>query len=319
MLPRVPPFRGAQVATGVVVLTTLAVLLELRMRWSPAGHLAMSGGLAAVFWALVIGTPPAEGRARPWLAALCLSAVGLLAVAGGHFVDVLGGDGFYGVGGEDQARDTLLGALLVGATAAWCARRRAAASCALLTGLAGVVAVVELAEWVAEPSMETFRWLLLGTAVVLLLATLATRDRRPQHAAQYANAGGIAVAAIGVRALTIAVLGGLGAAFGESAGEAAGIGLGTGWELVLLAAGFGLLAYGAVDGQRGPVVVGLLDLALFVISATEPRGSFTGWPIFLAAAGLVFLVIGLRPTTPAPPEPGFDAEPPPPIEVGGWR
>lgn len=315
MLPRVPPFRGAQVATGVVVLTTLAVLLELRMRWAPGGHLAATGGLALLVWALVLGTPPAEGRARPWLAALCLSAVGLLGVAGGHLVDVLGGDGFYGVDGPHQARDTVFGALLVGVAAAWCSRRRAAASCALLAGLAGVVAVVELAEWVGSPSMETFRWLLLGCAVVLLLCTLASRDRRPLHAAQYANAGGIAVAAIGVRALVLGFFEG----FSEDVDGGAGIlHLGTGWELVLLAAGFGLLAYGAVDGQRGPVVVGLVDLGLFVVAATVPEGSFWGWPVFLAAAGLVFLVIGLRPTTPAPPEPLY-GDPPPPIEVRPLR
>ena len=77
--------------------------------------------------------------------------------------------------------------------------------------------------------------------------------------------------------------------------------------------GFGLLAYGAVDRQRGPVLVGLLVLATWVASASTGDDSLLGWPVVLAAAALFMLVIGLRPTTPAPPDPleddGRDPEP----------
>jgi hypothetical protein len=90
--------------------------------------------------------------------------------------------------------------------------------------------------------------------------------------------------------------------------------LGTGWELALIAAGFGLMAYGAVDGHRGPVVFGLVNATIFV-QAVAVTGGFGGWPVVLLVGGLGLLAIGLRPTTPAPPEPGLGTEPPPPIDV----
>jgi hypothetical protein len=316
MLVRVPQFRGAQVAAGVVVLTTLALLLEVRMgQWSPGAHLVCSGGLGVLVWTLVIGTPPAEGRPRPWLGALCLSAVALLVVSVGHVVDLLGSSGFYDAGrGDNPARTITLSALVVCAAATWCARARAAAACALVAGVAGTVALLEFADWIANPGLTTARWLLVFAAFVLLVLTLVQRDSTPAHAAQWANAGGLAIAVIGL----VAAFDSFFASIFSFAGDARapqGLQLGTGWELLLLAAGFGLMAYGAIDGQRGPVVVGLLNTALFVAAAALPEHDFVGWPIFLLAAGLGLLVIGLRPTTPAPPEPGGDVEPPPPIDV----
>lgn len=313
MLLRIPPFRGAQVAAGVVVLTVLVLLLELRMTWSPAGHLAAVAAVAVPVWVLLAATPPAEGRARPWLSALCLSAVGLLAVALGHVIDILGGDGFYG--GADPG-DVALGGLVVGVAATWCLRARGAASCALIAGLAGTTALLAGAEWVGDPSDRLLRWLLLASAVVLLVLTLAHRDRRHLVAAQFANAGGLAVAAIALPTV-------LGTAFALVLGGPDArpdvAPLATGWEIVLMAAGFGMLAYGAVDGERGPVVVGVIDLALFVASTMTPHDDLVGWPLFLLLAGAAFLVIGLRPTTPAPPEPGIDVEPLPPVDVRPLR
>ena len=202
MLVRVPQFRGAQVAAGVVVLTTLALLLEVRMgQWSPGAHLVCSGGLGLLVWVLVIGTPPAEGRPRPWLGALCLSAVALLVVSLGHLVDLFGTNDFYGAGGGgNSARTATLTALVVCGAATWCARQRAAAACALVAGVAGTIALLELADWIADPGLTAVRWLLVFAAFVLLVLTLVQRDSTPAHAAQWANAGGLAIAAIGIEA-----------------------------------------------------------------------------------------------------------------------
>jgi hypothetical protein len=63
------------------------------------------------------------------------------------------------------------------------------------------------------------------------------------------------------------------------------------------------------------VAVGLLNLATFVLAVSLPGGGFAGWPVALLLAGLALLATGLRPTTPAPPEPGSDEDPPPAIEV----
>jgi hypothetical protein len=306
MLLRVPPFRGAQVGTGAVVLTTLVALLQLRMGgWSAGAHLACAAGLGAIVWTLVIGTPPAEGQARPWLAALCLSAVLLLVLALGRIVELAGDDGFFGIDGGSGA-GLALSAPVVCLAAAWCARRRNVASCALVAGVAGTGGLVALASWIGDPSLATIRWLLALAAFVLLVLTLVARDNRPEHGAQLANAGGLAVAAIG----QTAGFGPLGLFFLVPEGTR----LGTGWELVVLAAGFGLMAYGAVDGHRGPVVLGISNVAIFVAAASL-TGGFAGWPVVLLVAGVGLLAVGLRPTTPAPPEPGSDADPPPAIEV----
>ncbi len=309
-LLRVPEFRGAQVGAGVVVLTVLAVLLEARMPWSPGVFLACNAALGLLVWALVIGTPPAEGAARPWLAALCLSALALLGLTLGHLADVLGSDGTYGAEEDDIPHRALVISLLVLCLAAtWCARRRGAASCALVAAIVGVAALLLAADWVADPSVQTMRWLLAFSAFVLLVLTIAQRDGNPEHAAQLANAGGLATAAIGQSA-------GIGPAtllfflFFEEEPH-----LATGWQLLVLAAGFGLMAYGAVDGHRGPVVIGLVNIAIFVAAAALGDNDFVGWPLVLLLGGLAFLVIGLRPTTPAPPEPGSGEDLPPPIEV----
>jgi len=49
------------------------------------------------------------------------------------------------------------------------------------------------------------------------------------------------------------------------------------------------------------VVIGIANLVAFTLLATE--GNLGGWPILLAIAAGALLVIGLRPSTPLPPEP----------------
>ena len=149
------------------------------------------------------------------------------------------------------------------------------------------------------------RLLLLVMAVGLALAAVSRRDRRPTHAAQLANAGGVALAAIAAGPLAAGLLRGA-IARGRRRGPHLGAvpAVGWGWEVPLLIGGFGLLAYGAVDRQRGPVLVGLLGAGGFVASsAGDGRQTLLGWPVVLAVAAAFMLVVGLRPTTPAPPEP----------------
>jgi Sec-independent protein secretion pathway component TatC len=79
-----------------------------------------------------------------------------------------------------------------------------------------------------------------------------------------------------------------------------------GWKLYLIAVGLGLVAYGAVDRERGPAYVGLAVLAAFVILTGPPvsaRGTLVGWPGLLLVVGGAGLAIGLRPRRPLPPEP----------------
>ena len=86
----------------------------------------------------------------------------------------------------------------------------------------------------------------------------------------------------------------------------------SGWELLLLGAGWGLIAYAGVDREPGPGYLGFFVLASFVLIAgpdvTDP--SILGWPlVLLLLAGGVLLVIGLRPRRELPPEPGPEETP----------
>lgn len=292
-----------------MVLTVLVVLLQVRMGWSAGGLLALALGAAVAVGALVAGCPR---ESRPYVSAIVTAELVLIALALARFGQVIGIDG--PIGGAGAVTWKLV---VLGAAAAVLARTYDAAASTLVAGLALAFVPLMLARWVADPSGGVQRLLLLVMAVGLALATTARRDRRPTHAAQLANAGGVALAAIAIGPLAFGVnavvreLGALGD--GGLIGPGAG-GLGWGWELPLLVGGFGLLAYGAVDRQRGPVLVGLLVLVSFVASAAgDGSGSVLGWPLVLAVAAAFMLVVGLRPTTPAPPDPlEHEAEQPPP-------
>ncbi len=304
---RVPFFRGDQVAAGVVVLTALVVLLQARMDWPAGAHLGAAGA-ALAGTAVVLSGCPREARA--FVTAIVTSALILLLLALARFGEVLGVDG--PVGGPGALTWKLV---VLGLTGAALARIYDAAAATLLASLSLAFVPLAFFGWVSDPAGGVERLLLLVMAVGLALAAVTRRDRRPAHAAQLANAGGVALAAIGAAPVVSALL-----ALLRSTGEfqLAGVNadVGWGWELPLLVGGFGLLAYGAVDRQRGPVLVGLLVLTSWAASAAAGSGSLLGWPIVLALAAAFMLGVGLRPTTPAPPDPlGDGVEPPAPLPL----
>lgn len=307
---RVPPFRGDQVAAGVVALTALVVLLQLRMDWGPGGQLAAAAAATAALGVLVAACPR---EPRPYVTAIVTSGLIALALALGRLGEVLGVDGL--VGGPGALTWKLVA---LGGTAAALARVYDAAAATLVAGLALAFVPLAFSAWVTDPAPGVERLLLLLMALGLALAAVTRRDRRPTHAAQLANAGGVALAAMAAGPLVAAVFSvvaqlGPGLLFGAFSVRE---GIGWGWELPMLIGGFGLLAYGAVDRQRGPVLVGLLVLASWASSAAAGGdGSLLGWPIVLALAAVVMLAIGLRPTTPAPPDPLDDVEPAAPLPL----
>jgi hypothetical protein len=104
------------------------------------------------------------------------------------------------------------------------------------------------------------------------------------------DAGGLAVAGIGAMALDIFDL-------GQS--SLPGI-----WEVVLLGAGFGLVAFGALDRSPGPAYLGVLNLILFIFAvAAGGDETLFWWPLTLIVIGAVMVLAGLRPRRPLPPEP----------------
>ena len=131
------------------------------------------------------------------------------------------------------------------------------------------------------------RWVFLAYAGGLLFASLALREPARRHAEVLCDAGGLAVAAIAIQPYSTGIPTPDLSAF---------------WELVLLAAGLGLVAFGALDRSPGPAYVGVLNLILFIVSAASGT-TLLVWPLFLLVGGVIMVAAGLRPRRPLPPEP----------------
>jgi peptidoglycan/LPS O-acetylase OafA/YrhL len=184
---------------------------------------------------------------------------------------------------------------VAGALAAWPAFARRSALCLLMAAILAGLVLAFLVRWVFDPgSAAPYRWLLLAYAGGLVLGSLAVRDTLPRHAEQLIEAAGLAIAAIGVAAILASPVG-----LQRAVQLLPGF-----WEVVLLAAGFGLLAYGALERSPGPAYLGALNTALF-IAAVFPSGEPTlyWWPLVLILVGGALLAAGLRPRRPLPPEP----------------
>jgi hypothetical protein len=315
-LLRPKPFRGDVIAAGVVVLVTLVYVVVARFHdaWGPGAHLAY----ATVAWSLVTAMAllaPTEGEApRAYQSVLYVASFALVAVSLVQLGAVLGSDGAFDTAG---GATWLLAALAAYALAF--AVNRNSAVCTLLGALAAGGATLAAVQWIWHPDgFSTARWILLGLALVYGFAAIGQRDRRPRHGVALIDAAGIAV---GVIALSLVVgplfLGAL--SFGEGFNTQPVTGVAWGWELLILAAGFGLIAYSSVDRQPGPAYLGVLNLAAFAVitslGVSRDGATLLGWPIALALIAAGLLVIGLRPTTPAPPPPDIDAPEAPPLPL----
>ncbi|QEC48175.1 hypothetical protein FSW04_11750 [Baekduia soli] len=287
------------------MLTTLVWVVEVRFdrAWGAGAHLAY----AAVAWAFVATLAllaPMEGPSpRAYQSALYVAAVALALAALGNLASLLGSDGLTSAG----TATWVLG--LVAAQALVFAVGRTSAVAALLAALAGSAALVALAAWTLHPGAGTFRWVLLGIMAVLTLAAVSQRDRHRRHGVALVDAAGIAALAIALTFLAppLLLIGGRQAPAGW------------GWELLIAAAGFGLIAYSSVDRQPGPAYLGVANLVAFTVmtsgGVSRSGATLVGWPIALALIAVVLLVVGLRPTTPAPPPPDADAPEPPPLPL----
>lgn len=291
------PHRGDLIAAGAVPLALGVLLINVRFggQWSNGILLV----LTALACALVLGMgllAPLEGeRPRAYqqvllLAGLLLGFVALLRVA-----RVLGVARPLGNSGAD----TWIFAL-VAAGAAWIARTRRSAICALIAALAAIVTAVAFVDWAFAPTgPATFRWLLLALAIVLVLIALARRDVERRESVYLIDAAGVAILVLGLSFIgaLLRVLTFLGVSGATPGG---------GWKLVLLAAGLGLVAYAAVDREPGPAYLGGLVLLLFVLLAGLPGAggaSLWFWPLVLLLVGGAAIGAGLRPRRPLPPEP----------------
>lgn len=307
------PHRGDLIAAGAVPLALGVLLVNVRFDGQWANGILLL--LTALACALVLGMgvlAPLEGeRPRSYQQVLLLAGLLLGFVALVRFARVLGASDPLRAAGT-----RLWIALVVTVGAAWVARTRHSAICALIGALAGIVAVLSFVAWAFSPNgPATTRWLLLALAIALVLAALARRDVQRRESVYLIDAAGVAILALGATFLGAAVI-----AYTSLPNVALGyfgipVGLpGGGWKAVLLAAGLGLVAYAGVDREPGPGYLGTLILLVFVALVGIPAAggaSLWFWPLVLVLLGGAAVGAGLRPRRELPPEPpGPGADPP---------
>jgi hypothetical protein len=280
-----------------VILTTGLALVELRMQMSAAAHVLILAAAAAVILGLGVQAPSEGGRPPAYQSVLVVCGLLLLYAALLRLADVLGANPTDSGGG-----DRVWTGLIEAGVAGWVAAYRHSAISALIAALAAGVAVLSGFDWLLDPSgFGAARWLLLLLAGGLVLASLVLRAGLPRHAELLVDGAAVAILVIGLQALIGVIVSAL-LPFGTSPAEA----LPGFWEFVLLAAGCGLVAYGAVDRAPGPAWLGVANLAVFVLIVGQDGHTLKWWPLLLLVLGLGTLLAGLRPRAPLPhePEPG---------------
>jgi hypothetical protein len=297
-LLRPPPHRGPLIAAGAVVLAVGLATAELRLsgKLSPAVHLLITGSVAALTLALGLQAPNEGGRPPAYQSVLLVTGLVLLYPALLRLADVLGAeltDGF-------PAGELTWVSLVEAGVALYAALRRRSSICLLLAAIAGTIALLSGWEWVFENGTFTAsRWLLLVVALTLVLVALTLRASWPRHSELLIDGAGLAILAIGLQAIVSFVLQSLSLFDSPSGPLLPGF-----WELVLLAAGCGLVAYGALERSPGPAWLGVANLAVFVLCAgTFSDETLYWWPLLLLALGAGAMAAGLRPRQPLPPEP----------------
>ncbi|HET6505822.1 MAG TPA: hypothetical protein VFG42_03435 [Baekduia sp.] len=314
------PFRGDVIAAGVVVLVTLVWTLAFRFQeaWAPGVHLAY-GAVALAFVGAMATLAPMEGdQPRAYQSVLYLATISLWAAVLLALVRCVGANDVVPV--LRAATLVLLAVALLGF--AFSVRHNSAV-CTLVGAIAAGSAALTGLGWVATPdSISPFRWLLLAEMAVFGVAAIGNRDRRPRHGVALVNAAGLAVLGIALSFSLQAWATDWVSLSGHAYGGARelwleGGGVPWGWELLIVAAGFGLVAYSSVDRQPGPAYLGVVNLVLFttLTSTGIVHATLVGWPLALAIAAAFLLAVGLRPTTPAPPPPDIDAPEPPPLPL----
>jgi hypothetical protein len=310
-LPRPPAHRGPLIAAGAVVLTVGIALEELRLRGEigvVAHWLILSAAAGAILW-LALQPRFEEGAPAAYQSVLLATALLLLYGALLRTADMLGADFFEpsATGARSVAiwaalpPGTMVWTSLVeAAVAGWLAWSRRSAICLLIAAIAGGIALLAAFAFVfGSTSQGVYRVLLLVLAVALAVGSLALRGEAPRHAQQLINAGGLAILLIPLMALA-AALAQLLSIFGGLPGGV----MGGFWELVVLGAGCGLIAYGAVDRAPGAAWLGFGNLLAFIAVVTLGAGqTLRWWPLLLIVLGIGVMVAGLRPLSPLPPEP----------------
>jgi hypothetical protein len=292
-LLRPPPHRGPLIAAGAVLLTTGLALIQLRSDLANGWEALILGAVAALLLGLGVQAPNEGGRPPAYQSVLLVCGLLLLYACLLRLASALGA-------GFGSSGSLVWTGLVQAGVSAWVAAYRRSAVCGLIAALAGGIAVLAAVDWIFDPSgFGTARWVLLVLAGVLVLASLVLRAERPRQAELLVDAAALAILVIGGQALIGVALGIL-APFGTVPSPP----LPGFWEFVLLAAGCGLVAFGAVDRSPGPAWLGVFNLLAFVVLVGQGHHTLKWWPVTLLVLGVGTLLAGLRPRAPLPPEPG---------------
>jgi hypothetical protein len=297
-LLRPPAHRGPLIASGALLVTIGIALEELRLadKLATGWHLTILTLAAVLMLALAMqirthgGAPPAF-QSVLLVCGLLLAPTALLTLS-----DVLGA-----AFDDDLPFGALVWTSLIWAgLALWPAMAKRSSICLLIAAFAVAIAGLAFVRWVFEAdSVTTYRWLLLVLALAFVVVSLLLRGSAPRHSEQLVNAAGLAILVLALTGLLSGLLGVF-----SRLGGAGGPLLPNGWELVVLAAGCGLVAYGAVDRAPGPAYVGVANLLAFIVGqGVNVADTLLYWPLMLLALGLGTMAVGLRPRNPLPPEP----------------
>lgn len=313
-LDRVMSFGGLALAAATAVAYTrmeegwaaFPLLLLAALPCAALFALALAPGLGEP--AAVAAGVPAEGAPGRWQAVL---------LAAGHFLLLLSLLSLVRVLGVDEPGDaTFTWTLTVtAASALYFAERLDSPGLRLLGLLLAGAALLALLSWVDNDAGATaFRNVLLLEAVGFALLARMLRPERPEHSH-------VAVAVAATALIAAATLGAFADfdfdlfAPGFSSAVEGPPGDRDGWELVLVAASLGALAYSGWQRYRGTVYPGLVGLVIFIGISAD--GSLWGWPLILLAAAAACFGWALygngdtaRPGTAPPREPVPPPAPP---------
>ncbi len=305
-LLRPRPHRGDVIAAGVVVLVTLIGVIDIRFdgEWGTGIHLVIDALAFALVMALAVQAPQESEHPRAYQTILYVAAFVLAVATLSRLADVLGADDRL----ESSGTVTWVGALLT-FLAGWFASARNSPVCTLLAAAAFGVTFLSFIDWVFSPDgIGTFRWILLLLLAGYALAAMTQRDVRPRHGVAFVDTVGLAVLALAFTFVIEGFINVFQEAFDPASESLRPGGAGWGWELVILATSFGLVAYSAVERESGPGWFGAAGLLAFLLIAAEPDdgASLIGWPLVLIVAAAAMLYTGLRPAQPLPPAPDAD-------------
>lgn len=293
---RPAPYRGDVTAAGAIPLALSTIVIDLRMtQWSVGARLAVVALIALLILTMGWLTPLDGPAPTQYHSMLLIAGLLPLLLALQLLAEALGSERPPGAGGQMWTFG------VEAAVAGIAARRANSATCTLIAALAGAVAVEALVAWVFQPSgPATARVFLVLLTLAFAGGAVRLRDTRRRHAVALVDAAGLLTLALAVSYL-LELIAVVGAPFGSHSAGAP-----FGWKLFIVAMGFGMVAYAGADREPGPAYIGLVLLLAFALLVGIPTingASLIGWPLFLLALGVVGLVIGLRPSTPAPPPP----------------